>query len=189
MSPPSDRSARVPKLVGADVELGNFLAGEGAGPRSGGLAARLLLSAIDGVRAGAGRTVAGEPRAAHNPRDWGRTYLPGNGGLFYIDSDHLEAATCECLDAFSHVAQFHAMLRLARDAQRRARAALPDGVTLEVLANASDGHGRVVRLAPRRTDGARGVRQPARAEAAPSGVSRLLSGVADRDRRTWHGCT
>ncbi|MGE3840281.1 MAG: proteasome accessory factor PafA2 family protein [Vicinamibacterales bacterium] len=151
---------QVPKIVGADVELGNFLLGPTNIFTTGAIASRLLLDEFDGVpdqRSMSGR--ASEPVAyvgdwgngsarstwgghVHSTRDWGRKYLPTTGGCAYIDSNHLELALCECRDAWSHVASFHAMLGLAQRAQRKAGAKLPEGVTLEVLANSSDGLGQ-----------------------------------------------
>jgi proteasome accessory factor A len=151
---------QVPKIIGADIELGNFLLGPRASDPTGPLASRLLLAEFDGVpshgTAGGWLSKPGgdriaSPRAAVHPsrriapgvhaRDWGRKFLPTNGGCVYIDSDHLEMALPECRDAWTHVAQFHAMLRLVQGAQRAAGARLPEGITLEVLANTSDGLG------------------------------------------------
>ncbi len=48
---------RVPKILGADVELGNFIEGVDAPLGSGGIASRLLLAQISGISAGAAHTV------------------------------------------------------------------------------------------------------------------------------------
>jgi proteasome accessory factor A len=127
---------RTPKILGADVELGNFV----DGPRtpedgSGRVAARLLLQEIDGIPASA------TPGAySSGCQDWGRRFLPGNGGCAYIDLDHLELALPETLSAFDHVRYWRAMLQVARTALDRANARLPDGYRLRAMANCSDGH-------------------------------------------------
>ena len=149
---------QVPKVIGADVELGNFLVGVESIAGTGAFAARALLDEFAGVpdRAStreahpriaiAGPVTLADARPSRtlggNPCEWGRTYLPGCAGCVYIDADHLELALPECRDAWSHVAHFHAMLRLVQRAQRAAQAKLPAGVTLEVLANTSDGLGQ-----------------------------------------------
>ncbi|MFQ5669243.1 MAG: proteasome accessory factor PafA2 family protein [Acidobacteriota bacterium] len=89
----------------------------------------------DGDRAG--RTGA----ADCNPQDWGRKYLPANGGCIYVDLDHLELCLPEVLSAHDHVAAWHALLRLARKALARANARLPRGQKIQVLVNNSDGCG------------------------------------------------
>jgi proteasome accessory factor A len=88
-----------------------------------------------------GREYGGGDVYAANPQDWGRRFLPGNGGCAYIDLDHLELCIPEVLSAWDHVASWHAMLRIARRALRRADARLPDGQALRVLVNNSDGEG------------------------------------------------
>jgi proteasome accessory factor A len=123
----------VPKILGADVELSNFVLGMPAAEGTGRLASRRLLAAIPGISSG---VVAG-PQGI----DWGRKYLPSNGGCCYIDSDHLEIALSETRSAFDHVAYWRAMLQVARDAMHQASADLPDGCRLQVLANNSDGQG------------------------------------------------
>ncbi|MBD3163168.1 MAG: hypothetical protein GF328_13785 [Candidatus Latescibacteria bacterium] len=74
-------------------------------------------------------------------RDWGRRYLPGNGGCAYIDLNHLELCIPEVLSARAYVAHWHAMLRIARRAQARAQERLPEGQRLQVLVNNTDGKG------------------------------------------------
>jgi proteasome accessory factor A len=151
---------QVPKIIGADIELGNFLLGVESAGGTGALAARALLDEFDGVpsrlanRAGAlahgtspprwdrhARFLAADEGVAEASTEWGRKYLPASGAAVYIDSAHLEAALSEVRDAWSHVAGFHGMLRLVQRAQRAAAARLPDGITLQVLANTTDGLG------------------------------------------------
>ena len=78
----------------------------------------------------------------YNPQDWGRRFLATNGGCAYIDLFHLELCLPEVLSAYDHVAYWHAMLRIAQDAQLRASAKLPAGQKLQVLVNNSDGQGQ-----------------------------------------------
>ncbi len=134
---------RVPKLVGADFELGNFVQGALRGGGSGPEAARLLLAEIEGVPAA---SAAARARTAwlrgpygFDAQDQGRRFLASNGGCAYIDLDHLELCIPEVRSAFDCAAASAAMLRIARDAQRRANAHLPDGQKLQVLVNNSDG--------------------------------------------------
>jgi proteasome accessory factor A len=156
--PPDRRHHRsIPKLVGADFELGNFILGlerrEGTGPE----ASRALLREIDGVHAtgsgyggygahgrsysqGYGYGWAGwSGGGSYNAQDRGRKFLATNGGCAYIDLDHLELCIPEVLSAFDHAAATAAMLRLARDAQVRANHELPAGQSIQVLVNNSDG--------------------------------------------------
>lgn len=76
-----------------------------------------------------------------NPQDWGRKFLPANGGCAYIDLDHLELCLPEVLSAHDHVACWHAMLRIARGAMARANEGLPPGRKVQVLVNNTDGRG------------------------------------------------
>lgn len=76
----------------------------------------------------------------YDPQDWGRKFI-GNGGCVYIDMDHAELCIPEVRSALEHVAYFHAMLRVAREAQQKANEKLPAGQSIEVLVNNSDGHG------------------------------------------------
>jgi proteasome accessory factor A len=124
---------RVPKIVGADVELSNFILGAATSHGTGSVASKMLLSAIVGVESG----FAEQGHAI----DWGRKYLPENGGCVYIDSDHLEIALPETFSAFDHLAYWRAMLGLARVAMRRVNERLREGYRLQVLANCSDGLG------------------------------------------------
>jgi proteasome accessory factor A len=75
---------------------------------------------------------------AIDPRDHGRTYLPQNGGCIYIDLDHIELCLPEVRSAHDHVACWHAMLRILREALDTANSRLFDS-RLHVLVNNSDG--------------------------------------------------
>lgn len=121
----------VPKILGADVELSNFVLGLSEPDGTGRMASRALLSAVRGVPASVFTTT--------QSLDWGRKYLPANGGCVYIDSDHLELALCETFSAFDHVAYWRAMLAVARTAMVHVNEELPHGCRLQVLANCSDG--------------------------------------------------
>jgi proteasome accessory factor A len=152
---------RLPKLCGADIELGNFVLGV---PNSdtGAMAARALLAEIDGLprprrvsstpysgtwsshdcwRSTSDRVGAASYTGTWNSQDWGRKYLPTNGGCAYIDLDHLELCLPEVLSAWDHAAAWHAMLRIAREAMDSANARLPVGCAIQVLVNNSDGQG------------------------------------------------
>jgi proteasome accessory factor A len=123
---------QVPKIVGADVELSNFILNTGR-DGTGDVASRLLLAEIPGIDSGVGMPA--------NSLDWGRKYLPTSGACVYIDSEHLEVALPETFSAFDHVAYWRAMLRLVRDASRRINSHLRKDCHLHVLANCSDGLG------------------------------------------------
>jgi proteasome accessory factor A len=137
----------VPKLCGADVELGNFILGLEHRLGSGAMASRALLREIEGypgerLRGGFPPALASGARlASFGRRDWGRKFLSTNGGCVYIDSDHLELCLPEVLSAYDHVAAWHAMLRVARGAQAAANQKLPEGQKIQVLVNNSDGLG------------------------------------------------
>ncbi|MCC6765589.1 MAG: proteasome accessory factor PafA2 family protein [Deltaproteobacteria bacterium] len=134
-------AARRPIVCGADVELGNFVVGLDDAPGLAGarLAARLLLHAIPGPYARPTDPLGWQ--RGWDPQDAGRKFLRTNGGCFYIDLDHLEACVPEIRSAWDHVAAWHAMLRIAAAARADAEALLPDGCTLQLLANNSDGRG------------------------------------------------
>jgi proteasome accessory factor A len=137
-----NETTHVPKIIGADCELANFYAGvhsaEGTGPQ----ASRALLREVHGL------PLRREPLYAHasnqrgfEPMDWGRKFL-FNGSCVYVDMDHLEICIPEVRSALDYVAAFHAMLRIADGARHRANQELRAGVSLEVLANTSDGQGQ-----------------------------------------------
>ncbi len=138
--PTDTRGERLPKLCGADIELGNFVLGLERLDGTGREASRALLGEIAAPYT---ERDGGGPRrsAGYDPQDWGRKYLSSNGGCFYIDLDHLECCLPEVVSAYDHVAAWHAMLRIARRAQEAATARLPAGQTIHVLVNNSDGHG------------------------------------------------
>jgi hypothetical protein len=154
---------RLPKICGADIELGNFVLGA-PGIDTGSQAARALLAEIDGLPRARGYSLTpysgswssyGCGRAktsdrdewdnrggpAWDPQDWGRKYLPTNGGCIYIDLDHLELCLPETSSAWDHASAWHAMLRIARGAMDAANARQPEGRSIQVLVNNSDGHG------------------------------------------------
>ena len=168
----------MPKVLGADIELGNLILGIDAPEGTGRQASRALLAEVDGVPArrrahggpagysayggygaygghggqgayggcnGYGWSGGGSaPAPAPEPDwrlDWGRRFLPANGGSIYIDLDHLELAAPEVRSARDHVAACHAMLRIARFALHAANARQPNGRRIVALANNSDGKG------------------------------------------------
>jgi proteasome accessory factor A len=153
----------LPKLCGADIELGNFIAGVERPGGTGHEASRALLAQIHGYPKsnrgyfgnlwsnsyGAQRTGA-EPyvvdyavsgAAEANPQDTGRKFLAGNGACVYIDLDHLELCIPEVLSAFDHAAAWHAMLRIARTALALANQHRPESRPIQVLVNNTDGLG------------------------------------------------
>lgn len=144
------KPGQLPKLCGADIELGNFILGGDHGSNSAALAARTLLAELratdhcvyaDGMgRRGPGAYVSDSYRPGNDPQDWGRTYLH-NAACAYIDLDHLELCVPECLSAWDHVACWHALLQIARSVLRDANARRHDGSRIELLANNSDGRG------------------------------------------------
>jgi proteasome accessory factor A len=138
MQPEYAKERCVPKLVGADFELGNFILGLERNGGSGPEAARALLAEIEGVEAARSY---GWLRGSYwrDAQDSGRKFLATNGGCAYIDLDHLELCIPEVRSAFDHAAASAAMLRIARAAQARANARLPDGQRIQVLVNNSDG--------------------------------------------------
>jgi proteasome accessory factor A len=148
----------VDKVLGADVELGNAIVSGAAAVSSNHRAAQLLLAEIDGVpasgsgearcrvvdsrgtRSGHGADPGGvtERVSERNPQDWGRKFLPTNGGCAYVDLGHLELCTPEVRSARDFVRYHHANLALARAACAAANARLPEGERLVVMANNSD---------------------------------------------------
>lgn len=161
---------RVPKVCGADFELGNLVLGVNLPKGTGALASHLLLREFDGLplegksqqlcdcaactsrrqvleQGFALALATGEDCAQTkadsgcNPQDLGRKFLRDNGGCAYIDLNHLELCIPEVLSARDHVAATHAMLRKARAALLAANARLPKGAKIVALANNSDGQG------------------------------------------------
>jgi proteasome accessory factor A len=147
----------VSRVTGADIELGNFIRGLSRTGGTGYEASRALLREVQGITsqntpATSGWGVSGSwnnlgyANAATVPttyysQDHGRKYLPNNGGCIYVDLNHLEVCIPEIFGAHQHVAATHAMFEIARDAQRRANARLPEGQEIQVLVNNSDGLG------------------------------------------------
>ncbi len=154
---------RLPKLCGGDIELGNFVLGLNRGGNTCYEASRAVLRHIEGLPRqqgwGWGRSYRQSYRqdwAGSYPYgygygggysyydsygEWGRKFLPCNGGCVYIDLDHLELCLPEVLNAWDHVAAWHAMLRIARRALVEANQQQPPGQRICVLVNNSDGQG------------------------------------------------
>lgn len=145
---------RVPKVIGADVELGNFIEGLHSNCGSGQQASRLLLREIPGIAQSSWSAAIStymscdlaDAGTSHRKddylsQDWGRKFLPGNGGCVYIDLNHLELCTPEVTSAFDYVAAWHAMLLVARRALEQANSRAPAGRRIQVLVNNSDGLG------------------------------------------------
>jgi proteasome accessory factor A len=162
---PSTTVAALPKLCGADIELGNFITGVDQVGGTGFAASRALLAEIDGLPKlqnnlyggwgaalqphnisrpkGSGRIDLCVSTASYgyNPQDLSRCFITSNGGCAYIDLDHVELCLPEVRSAFDHVAAWHAMLRIARIALDSANAARPTNQRIRVLVNNSDGLG------------------------------------------------
>jgi proteasome accessory factor A len=138
-------NSHIPKILGADCELANFVLGLDfeVSTGTGSVASRALLREISGlpvreepgVHDRNGQSVRGFERM-----DWGRRFLR-NGGCAYIDSDHLEICIPEVRSAADFVAAWHGMLQIAAGARMRANRKLTEGRTIEVIANTSDGRG------------------------------------------------
>lgn len=150
----------VPKLIGGDVELGNFILGENeAAVMSDFEASKLLLSEVEGLPRRLSRNYGyslnglssrfyggydfgdANSYSSSTSRDFGRKYLGTNGGCIYIDLNHLELATPEVLSARDYQAVWTAMLRIARQAQIAANENLSPERRIVVLANNSDRQG------------------------------------------------
>ena len=133
----SDSEQCVPKLIGGDVELANFIVGKSMhSGQSDHEASRRLLREVDGVS-----QYSNLLNGSFDAQDVGRRYLPSNGGCIYIDLNHLELATPEALTAQDYQAVWNAMLLLARQAQVAANNELAEGHKIVVLANNSDRQG------------------------------------------------
>ncbi len=94
-----------------------------------------------GYNYGGGSSYNSQWGSTYNPQDYGRKYLASNGGCIYIDLNHLELCLPEVRSAHDHVAAWHAMLLIARDAMCAANAKLPEGRRIMVLVNNTDDHG------------------------------------------------
>ena len=153
----------LPRLCGADIELGNFIVGDERAGGTGYEASRALLAEIDGLplrQAGyvnnCWTAPSPAPRAAYslpsgsgatasaciyNPQNVSRRFLLRNGGCAYIDLDHVELCLPEVIDAFDHVAAWHGMLRMMKTALDSANHKRPPNRKIQVLVNNSDGQG------------------------------------------------
>lgn len=143
------RITQVPKVCGVDIELANFIYGS-EDERTGAAASRALLREIRGypyrtttygTYTAGGWSSWGQSANAPNPQDWGRKYLATSGSCAYVDLDHLEICTCETVAARDHVAAWHAMVRVARQAMRDANERMPEGHRVQAIANNSDSRG------------------------------------------------
>ncbi len=135
---PAPRS--IPKLCGADIELGNFILGVADPAGSPATAARVLLRQIDGLPVRRTYSAYGYGyTTSDSAQDWGRKFLPANGGCAYIDLSHLELCLPEVVSAYDHVACWHAMLRIAQDALEGANGEQPAERPIQVLVNNCDG--------------------------------------------------
>jgi hypothetical protein len=160
-------TGRLPKLCGADVELGNFILGGEEPGSTCAEASRALLRQIEGLPPSSsskgysfglavpdqsGRmeiqssgyytcsgVQGGGACGQFNPQDWGRKFLPSNGGCAYIDLDHLEICLPEIISAWDWVSAYHAMMRIARDALKKANRLRAPDRRIQVLVNNSDG--------------------------------------------------
>lgn len=122
-----------PKILGADFELANAMATSNATlNQSLYESSRRLLDEIDG-----------HPRSGMwggSVLEWGRRFLPGNGGSAYIDSNHLEINLPEHRRAEDHALHVHAGFRIAQRAKLAAEAKLPAWAgKISLLATVSDG--------------------------------------------------
>lgn len=163
----------LPKVIGADVELGNFVTRVARTPSGWSRessdrifrtlgpdpddAARAIVAEFQGVpsghqellatawRGGGDRPGSARRTRAHagwvDPQDRERKFLSTGVGCVYIDLSHTELCAAETTSAFDHVAIWHAMLRTARLALDQANAKQPEGETIHLLANTSDGLG------------------------------------------------
>lgn len=120
------------KLLGADFELANAIERSGSNTGHVSKAARLLLREIPGYpkrKSWSGTTL-----------EWGRKFLPTNGGSAYIDSDHLEINLPEHTSAEEHVQHVFAGFKIAGEAQCAASKKLSAGSRINVSASVSDRH-------------------------------------------------
>lgn len=153
----------IPKLCGADIELGNFIAGIDRTEGTGFESSRALLAKIQGLPIrqntyfdnwwSAVSTLPSTDVNSHSEtrattRDWAwnqqhvcRRFLATNGSSAYIDLNHVELCQPEVMSAFDHVAAWHGMLRIMRDALDRANEDRTDDLRIQVLVNNSDGLG------------------------------------------------
>ena len=170
----------LPVLIGADVEVSNFIVGTPWPGDTCEEASRILLEAVrsqntqshadllyaysktsggsydDSPKSAYADSDGYESRAATPSQcDMGRTWLPA-GTCYYIDMAHLEACIAETLSARGFVAAWHAATRVIEQARQTASARLRPGEKLVVLFNNSDGQdhsfgSHLNFLVPRRT--------------------------------------
>jgi hypothetical protein len=144
---PIDESKLLPKILGGDYELTNFIEGE---TEPSDEAADAILDQIDGVPAFRGLKPFKWPVTAktNQPRstveslvDHGRKYL-ANGGCVYIDSTHVELAFPESRSAAGFVHAHRAMLEVAVAALKAAnqRRDPEDGKIRLLAGNSADGN-------------------------------------------------
>jgi len=147
----------IPKLIGGDVELGNFILGENDRALMSDVeASKRLLREVEGLPRRRGFEDFYSINSLSSPmhggydyssytssssQDFGRKYLCENGSCIYIDLNHLEVCTPEVLSARDYQAAFTAMLRLAHDAQIAANGKLAPERRIVVLAGNSDRQG------------------------------------------------
>jgi len=152
-----------PRLCGADIELGNFIAGVELAGGTGYEASQALLAEIKGLPsrqslfsgswwsaapestpagpASYAATCATASQSGYNPQDVSRRFLPSNGGSAYIDLNHVELCLPEVVSAYDHLAAWHALLAITRAALERANQSRPSHRQIHVLVNNSDGQG------------------------------------------------
>jgi len=162
-STPKTNKGILPRLCGADIELGNFIVGVEHATGTGHEASRALLAEIKGLpnrqsshldnwwfsASPAPRSADGKRTTvcttmsewSSNPQDVSRRFLPSNGACAYIDLDHVELCLPEVVSAFDHVAAWHALLRMTGEALDRANEKRPRNRRIQVLVNNSDGQG------------------------------------------------
>ena len=142
----SNRFGCVPKLCGADVELGNAILGLESTGSTGDAAAEAILKQIRKMNR-LPSSAESDARSGYSsserrdPQDRCRTWLVKNGACAYIDLDHAELCIPEVLSARDAVAALHAMFRLAEEAVAAANACLPEGQKIVALVNNTDGQG------------------------------------------------
>jgi len=161
--PTNSSAGLLPRLCGADIELGNFIVGDVRAGGTGYDASRALLAEIKGLpvrpdsylnnwwpssadasnyacgtQPGNGASISAY---AYELQDVSRRFLLSNGGCAYIDLDHVELCIPEVINAFDHVAAWHGMLQIARDALQRANQSRSPNSRIQVLVNNSDGQG------------------------------------------------
>lgn len=124
-----------PIMVGADIELSNFIAGRDG--RSDDIASRLVHAHLleegeeEPLEERLGRL------RGYNINDIGRKWL-ASGACVYLDCDHLEICPPMTQGAWEQVHALHALLSRVRKAVEEAQKVVPDGQTLVVSTDACD---------------------------------------------------